>query len=88
MAQRGRDRGGARVGGLVDLVSLGASVQCCVCGTGVTDARGCSARLGAASPQSPCQKCCSRTRRVHVAASAVGGGGGGWEDAVRRDRGE
>lgn len=85
MAQRGRDRGGAGVGGLVDLVSLGASVQCCVCGTGVTDARGCSARLGAASPQSPCQKCCSRTRRVHVAASAAGGG---WEDAVRRDRGE
>lgn len=93
VARRGkRGREGGMEGGWREAwscltVSLGAPCTAVYSGAGVTDARGCSARLGAASPQSPCQKCCSRTRRVHVAASAAQGERGVGVDGVRRDTG-
>lgn len=47
----GKD-GGRREGGRRrDPVSLWCPVHCCACGAGVTDARGCSAPLGAVSAQ-------------------------------------
>ncbi|KAJ4925263.1 hypothetical protein JOQ06_017998 [Pogonophryne albipinna] len=54
----------------------------CMCEAGVTHARGCSTPLWAAFGESPCQKCSSRTHRVHVAASAAQGRGGraGWKE--------
>lgn len=67
---------------------IGRPVCFCICGSGVTDARGCSAQLGAASPHSPCQKCCSRTHGMHMAASATRGWGvrgGGQREGVIED---
>lgn len=64
-AERRRREG---VGVILSHCLIGCPTRCCICAAGVTDARGRSARLGSASSQSPCQKCCSRTHRAHKAA--------------------
>lgn len=70
--------GGERGGGVIlSHCLIGHSLHWC--GAGVTDARGCSARLGAALPQSTCQKCCSAHAQCMWQLQQLGGwGASGW----------